>query len=163
VLSAAAQRSRHLVLPLPERLKGNAAQKVVQSLTAKHLIEEAAAQPGEPVWREEDGSAVTLIATEAALAALGITPERTAAAPDQGKVDPDTALARKPRDGSKQALLIAMLSRPEGASLDEIITATEWQAHTVRGAISGTLKTRLGLTITSERVDSRGRVYRIDS
>jgi len=54
-----------------------------------------------------------------------------------------------------------MLQSPEGASLDEIVTATGWQAHTVRGAIAGALKKKLGLTITSEKVEGRGRVYRL--
>jgi hypothetical protein len=54
-----------------------------------------------------------------------------------------------------------MLRRPEGVSLNEIVTATGWQAHTVRGAIAGALKKKLGLTINSEKVDGRGRVYRI--
>jgi hypothetical protein len=68
---------------------------------------------------------------------------------------------RKRREGTKQALLIEMLKRPEGATIDEIVTATGWQYHTVRGAMAGALKKKLGLTITSEKDDSRGRVYRI--
>ncbi len=54
VLSAACQRPDRNVLPLPERIKGGAAQKVVASLLGKQLIEEAAAGPGEPVWREAE-------------------------------------------------------------------------------------------------------------
>lgn len=54
-----------------------------------------------------------------------------------------------------------MLRRPDGVSLDEIVAATGWQKHTVRGAIAGALKKKLGLTITSEKVEGRGRVYRI--
>lgn len=65
------------------------------------------------------------------------------------------------RTNSKQARLIAMLKLSEGASLDEIIAATGWQAHTVRGAIAGALKKKLGLTVASEKVEGRGRVYRI--
>ena len=52
-----------------------------------------------------------------------------------------------------------MLQQPDGASLDEIVAATGWQAHTVRGAIAGALKKKLRLTITSEKVEGRGRVY----
>jgi hypothetical protein len=76
-----------------------------------------------------------------------------------------TGAARGKTEGkanSKQAQLVAMLRRPEGASLDEIMTATGWQAHTVRGAIAGALKKKLGLTVTSEKLEGRGRVYRID-
>lgn len=54
-----------------------------------------------------------------------------------------------------------MLRREEGATIDEIIAATGWQAHTVRGAKAGALKKKLGLEATSEKVDERGRVYRI--
>ncbi len=66
-----------------------------------------------------------------------------------------------PRAGTKHAMLIAMLQKPEGATIAEIAAATGWQAHTVRGAISGALKKKLGLSITSEKVDDRGRAYRI--
>ena len=68
---------------------------------------------------------------------------------------------RKIREGTKQALLIEMLKRPNGATIDEIVTATGWQSHTVRGAMAGALKKKLGLTIESEKVETRGRVYRI--
>jgi hypothetical protein len=50
---------------------------------------------------------------------------------------------------------------PDGATLNEITTATKWQAHTVRGAMSGALSKKLGLVITSEKDDVRGRLYRI--
>ena len=50
---------------------------------------------------------------------------------------------------------------PDGASIDEIIAATGWQPHTVRGAIAGALKKKLGLTVTSDKVEGRGRVYRL--
>ena len=61
---------------------------------------------------------------------------------------------------SKQDEVIAMLRRPEGATVDEVANATGWQRHTVRGVLSGTLKKKLGLTIASA-TEERGRVYRI--
>ena len=61
---------------------------------------------------------------------------------------------------SKQDAVIAMLRRPEGATIDEVASATGWQRHTVRGVFSGTLKKKLGLTLTSTQ-EERGRVYRI--
>jgi hypothetical protein len=61
---------------------------------------------------------------------------------------------------SKQDAVVAMLRRPEGATVDEVVSATGWQRHTVRGVISGTLKKKLGLTLASAKED-RGRVYRI--
>jgi len=65
------------------------------------------------------------------------------------------------RADSKQAKLVEMLKRTQGASIDEIATAFDWQKHTVRGAIAGALKKNLGLDVKSEKVEGRGRVYRI--
>jgi len=69
-------------------------------------------------------------------------------------------LRGKVREGTKQAKLIAMLLRPEGATIAQVVEATGWQPHTVRGALAGALKKRLGLAITSEKVDGE-RVYRL--
>jgi len=69
--------------------------------------------------------------------------------------EPETD-ARRP---SKQDEVIAMLRRPEGATIEEVANATGWQRHTVRGVFSGTLKKKLGLTIASAK-EERGRVYR---
>lgn len=67
----------------------------------------------------------------------------------------------KRRAGTKQALLIELLSRKGGTTIPEIVQATGWQAHSVRGAISGALKKKLGLAVASEAVVGRGRVYRV--
>ena len=69
--------------------------------------------------------------------------------------------ASTPRTDSKQSQLIAMLKQPDGATIAEIAKALEWQPHTVRGAIAGALKKKLGLKVESDKVDSRGRVYRL--
>jgi len=65
------------------------------------------------------------------------------------------------RAGTKQAQIIAMLQRPEGATIAEIVAATAWQAHSARGVISGVLKKKLGLEVGSTKEDGRGSVYRI--
>ncbi len=65
------------------------------------------------------------------------------------------------RRGTKQAILIEMLRRPDGATIQQMSAKTGWQTHSVRGAISGALKKKLGLSVTSETVEGRGRVYRI--
>src|SRR4051794_26417241 len=71
VLSAAIQHPDRVVLPLPEHLKGGAAAKVIDSLTARGLVAEVEVKHGEPVWRDTgDGQAFTLVATDAAFAAL---------------------------------------------------------------------------------------------
>jgi hypothetical protein len=64
------------------------------------------------------------------------------------------------RAKSKIAKVVAMLQRPEGVTLTEIMVATGWQAHTVRGAIAGTLKKRLGYVVVSEKIDGI-RTYRV--
>ena len=58
-------------------------------------------------------------------------------------------------------MLIEMLEASDGATIAQIVEATGWLPHTVRGAISGTLKKKLGLTVTSEKVEARGRVYKL--
>jgi hypothetical protein len=72
--------------------------------------------------------------------------------------DPEPQLDAMRR--SKQDEVIAMLRRPEGATVEEVASATVWQRHTVRGLFSGTLKKKLGLTLASAK-EERGRVYRI--
>jgi hypothetical protein len=69
--------------------------------------------------------------------------------------------APKLRNGTKQALMIAMLRRPEGATVEQIAEATGWARHTVRGAMAGALKKKLGLTITSEKTEGAARIYRL--
>lgn len=66
-----------------------------------------------------------------------------------------------PPKKTKQANLVELLERESGATISEIMAATNWQAHSVRGAISGTVKKKLGLSVTSEMEPDRGRVYRI--
>jgi len=65
------------------------------------------------------------------------------------------------RDNSKQAEVIRMLQRPEGATIAQICAATGWQAHTVRGTFAGAFKKKLGLTIVSDKQPGGERIYRI--
>jgi hypothetical protein len=143
------------------------------------------------VWRnDDDGRAARLYITKLGLAAIGCEPENADApdtatdgatdGPDAGAATVDAAPAegapaddtvadaaepkeRKVRAGTKQAALIEMLRAPDGASIDEIVAATGWQPHTVRGAIAGALKKKLGLNVTSEKDENRGRVYRLSA
>lgn len=84
------------------------------------------------------------VATPAAYGALGMEPPKP----------------KRTRDHSKQAAVIAMLQRPEGATIAQICAATDWQSHTVRGFFAGALKKKLGLTLTSDKAEE-GRVYRV--
>ena len=89
ILGAACQRPSRIVLPLPERLKGGAAQNVVGALLARGLIAEAEAGRGDPVWREAgDGKGVTLVVTDAADHGLGI---EAASGPAAGPTGPSAA------------------------------------------------------------------------
>ena len=170
ILSRAAQNECRIALPLPDSMRGGAASKVVSAMLAKGFLEEADAdmRKGEPVWRETgDGHGVTLIATDAGLSAIGIEPVGATDAPtdEPGPDTPnETEAAPKPRtqrEGTKQAKLIAMLRADGGATIKEIMTATNWASHTIRGAMSGALKKKLGLEVTAENVKGRGRVYKI--
>lgn len=85
-------------------------------------------------------------------------------APKDAPAEADAApKARTPRTGTKQAKLIEMLRAEGGATIDEIVAATGWQPHTVRGAFAGALKKKLGLEVISEKVEGRGRVYSLPS
>ena len=182
ILSAAAGRDDGSIHPLPKTLKGGAVTKVTGALLRKGLIAEA---PGREDWpgRRDPYFAIT---AEGALA-INVEPaecphladtgaqaagggQETAPAADtppkakKAATGRDTAKGpRKQRAGTKQARLIAMLETPEGGSLTEIASAFGWQRHTVRGAIAGALKKKLGLNVTSEKVEGRGLVYRIAS
>ena len=79
---------------------------------------------------------------------------------------PNTRGARirpQPAEASKTKLgrLEGMLRRPEGATIGQIAKALDWQQHSVRGAISGSLKKKQGLTIVAEKIADGERVYRI--
>jgi hypothetical protein len=93
-------------------------------------------------------------------------PRKVADTRADGGVDTDAEPAagmgalRKTRDGTKQAAVIAMLQRAEGATIDQIVEASGWSSHTVRGFFAGALKKKLGLEVTSEKVEGV-RVYRI--
>jgi len=71
------------------------------------------------------------------------------------------ASVTRPKRHSKADTLLRLLKRRSGASIAQLTNATGWQAHSVRGGLSGTLKKKRALTIDSEKTDHRGRVYRI--
>jgi len=105
--------------------------------------------------------ATTLVATAAGLAAIGITSEDAHTARDTTTTTETAPTVHTQREGAKQAALIAIMRAPDGATLAEIVAATGWLKHTARAFMSGALKKRLGLIVTSETEDQRGRVYRI--
>jgi hypothetical protein len=73
-----------------------------------------------------------------------------------------TGDAAKPaREGSKKAIVLDMLKRPDGATLQEIMSVTGWMAHSVRGFLSGALGKKMGLTIESIKTPDGARSYRL--
>jgi Protein of unknown function (DUF3489) len=64
------------------------------------------------------------------------------------------------RSDTKHARIIAMLRKPAGATIAAIVTATDWQQHSVRGFLAGIVRKKLGLNLVSEQTD-KGRIYRI--
>ena len=168
ILSAGAQRPDNVALPLPKGPAGATAKMAVTKMIERGWLQEVDAnlRRGEPLWRETgDGHGTTLVVTDAGLLAVGTEPvvAQTMVAIPKHAAAMREAKQPTPRTGTKQALLIALLQRVEGAAIAEIIAETGWQAHTVRGAISGALKKKLCLPITSEKVEGRGTVYRLPS
>ena len=167
ILSAGAQRTDNIALPLPNGLAGAAAKMAVSKMIERGWLQEVDAnlRRGEPLWRETgDGHGTTLVVTDSGLLAIEIEPvvvETMTAIPKNAAETPEPKPPTQ-RDGTKQALLIKMLQAPTGASMDEIISVTGWQAHTARGIMSGALGKKLGLVVTSAKEDSRGRVYKIE-
>jgi len=159
ILSAACARVDGLIFPVTADIKGGPVGNSLKSMLKRGLIEEIKASDLNTVWRHDEGlGPVTLKATPLAYAALGIDGGEAPIPDKPHSVSPQTC---SPRRTTKQAQLINLLKRPEGATIAEIADATGWKPHSVRGAMSGSLKKRLGLTITSEKIDYRGRVYRI--
>lgn len=66
------------------------------------------------------------------------------------------------RQGSKTAKLLALLNRPGGATLQELMKTTSWQAHSVRGFLSGTVRKKMGLTLVSTKTEEGGRRYSME-
>jgi len=133
LLEAAAIHPDKQLANFPANLRGGALAKVINALLNAKLIEISNHSPD-----------LFQITTDG-MQAIGATPQAKPSA----------------REGTKQAVLIELLKRPEGATLPQMTEATGWQVHTVRGAMAGALKKKLGLEITSEKQIGTDRVYRI--
>lgn len=174
LLSNAAKRDDGTLLPLPKRveIEPRILTRVLRGLLKKGLVREQPATPEAAYWRENPKSGRhMLVITPDGLDAIGVVDGQTEQqtkprnTPQGRKVQRERRrnTAQKPsvRPGTKLATIIDLLQRNEGATIAEMVDATGWQQHSVRGAISGNLKKRMGLTVSSETVEGRGRIYRI--
>ncbi|MES0875053.1 DUF3489 domain-containing protein [Sinimarinibacterium thermocellulolyticum] len=163
----------------PEHIKGGARQKVLEGLANRALIAPAgadwlvAAEGYDALGLPRPGvNKIRVGRFEACLDRIIANAEQATAASDPELEAAITAAEatwtqakddapRRTRADSKQAQVIAMLRRPEGATIHQIMEATGWQAHTVRGTLAGALKKKLGLTIVSDKPQGGERVYRL--
>jgi len=149
VLKASASRPVGSIEPLPPTLRGGARAKVIKGLVARGLVTDA---PGHYQL------------TDAAYTAVG---KRRPVPKGIQKMDaPDTLqkLEVTPpaiRPGTKLAAIINAMRNPGGATIAQMMAGTGWQAHTVRGAISGMVRKRLGYQVVTEKGADGQRVYRI--
>ena len=173
VLEQAAEQPDGRITWFPDHVKGGARKKVIDGLCNKALITDIGpdATVGQDLFIAPGGydalgrTATALPTThpdpdvEAALAATEAqwVAEKTEADLQQATVEGKP----RTRENSKQAAVITMLQRPEGATVAQICAATGWQSHTVRGTFAGAFKKKLGLTITSEKAPGGERTYRI--
>jgi hypothetical protein len=183
ILSAAAQRSDGSLLPTPRNLtaKGAALSKSLETLCRRKFAETREVVPGAQEWRRnEDGKSLGLFITNAGLLAIGVdevkTPKssqawssvprkrKTTEAKPHGKSGKVSTADSKKRAGprqTKQDVVIQMLRRQSGISIEEIIAKTGWQPHSVRGFFSGLVKKKLKLPLVSELGKDGVRRYHI--
>src|SRR6476660_5067057 len=171
ILSKAAGRDDGIAI-VPDGLNKAAAAKVAASLVSRKLMREVRSKPGMPAWRDDDeGRGTSLVITQGGRQAIGIEDEENQCsqqtpAGDEAGVQPRRPSARKrpasidePRVGSKQALIIKLLMRKSGVTLETMIEATGWLPHTTRAALTGLRKR--GYAVLLERQDGRPSLYRI--
>lgn len=149
ILKAAAGRPDGSIEPLPANLRGGAKTAVIDGLLARGLIADA------------DGHHQL---TDAGYAAVG---KRRPAPKGVQKMDSPDALTRSEpipytlRPGTKLAAIIDAMRNPGGATIAQMMASTGWQAHTVRGAISGMVRKRLGYEVVTEKGADGQSAYRI--
>jgi hypothetical protein len=108
---------------------------------------------------------VDALSKDGAKNARPVTPSTRSSRRRVGSVELKLATRRKTKvavtKGTKTAKILGLLQRPGGATLKELCRATAWQAHSVRGFLSGALKKKMGLRIDSAKRDDGERTYRV--
>ncbi len=107
------------------------------------------------IWK-----AVQALTPTPAPQAAPVAPKK-AKATKEAKLKDDATGPKGAREGSKKAIVLDMLKRPAGATLADIMSATGWQAHSVRGFISGSLSKKMGISVESFKSESGDRAYRV--
>ena len=148
VLQHAALHTEGRLLWFPENLKGGGKANLLGSLSKRDLItcqgsDWFVAAPGYAALGLPRRAPVTLAALDAVIA------------------NNQPAQKSTQRTPSKQAQVLALLQRDEGATLQQMCALTNWQAHTMRGALAGAFKKKLGLVITSSKDAGGERIYRL--
>jgi hypothetical protein len=159
VLEHAADQPNGCITWFPDNVKGGARQKVITGLFNKALITSNGGQD----WFVAAEGYDALGRARPTPATMHPDPEIEAAVSTAETTWAQERTETKPRtrENSKQAEVIRMLQRTEGATVHQICDATGWQAHTVRGTFAGAFKKKLGLTIISDKTQGGERVYRI--
>jgi hypothetical protein len=171
VLSKAAARDDGIA-SIPGGLNKAAAAKVGASLVSRKLMREVRSKPDMPVWREdEEGRGTSLVITREGREAIGLedgendTSNLSSAAEETGVQRRQPSFQKylnsidEPRPGSKQAVIVKILSRKSGATLQTLVQATGWLPHTTRAAL--TVLRKRGYTVLLERQDGKPSLYRI--
>jgi hypothetical protein len=136
ILSSSSQREDGLVV-LPESLKASAAKAAVTKLLGLGFLTEVRVKRDQPSWRtDEEERALGLKVTKAGAAAIQAD-EEPAPEPAQPKRSGRTQSdATEPRASSKKALVLSLLTRPKGATIDDLLSATGWLLHTTHAALT---------------------------
>ena len=141
----------------PDNIKGGARKKVLDGLFNRALITSdgthwfVAAEGYDAMGRARPAPAPVTADSELDAA---VTAAEATWAQEKAAAKPRT------RENSKQATVIQMLQRPEGATVQQICQSTGWQAHTVRGTFAGAFKKKLGLNLASDKPEGGERIYR---
>ena len=107
------------------------------------------------IWKAVQALTPTVAPQEAPVA-----PKKAKAA-KESKSQQAAPTAAAAREGSKKSIVLEMLKRPDGATLADLMAATGWQAHSLRGFISGALGKKMGIAVESVKTPEGGRAYRI--
>ena len=167
ILAKAINTSDGQIEWFPDHINGGARKKVLAGMFNRALI-----TPDREGWRgaAEGYDALGMARPGPTTAPQGALETTTATLVADPELEADVAACEaqwvkestpRRRENSKQAEVIRMLQRPEGATIGQICTATGWQAHTVRGTFAGAFKKKLGLAITSDKAQGGERVYRV--